>query len=236
MLDYDVNKASNIYGGQNIGDMGMQMMTDPGQTAQGKRMLEQTQTSAFDQAGYAGQQMQQAGARGGGPGAAGKQQAMAMMSTAGENALNAYNQGLEGISNQGMGLMGMAQATRLANQAAENRMREGKATGVASQYSQNVANKGAVASSQMSMTSGLLGQAAGAFLGSDIRVKENIEYLNTSPDGHKVYSFNYKGSDNNRYKGVMAQDVLGIDRDAVKSIDGILHVDYSRLDVDMEVL
>ena len=34
----------------------------------------------------------------------------------------------------------------------------------------------------------------------------------------------------------MAQDVLEIDRDAVKSIDGILHVDYSKLDVDMEVL
>jgi len=229
MLDYDVNKASNMYGGKDIGNMGMQMMTDPGQTAQGKRMLEQTQTSAFDQAGYAGQQMQQAGARGGGPGAAGAQQAMGMMAQAGEGALNAYNQGLEGISNQGMGLMGMAQTTRLANQAAENRMREGKATGVASQYSQNVANKGAVASSQMAMTSGLIGQAAGAAFGkfSDERLKDGIQFLEER-DGHKWYTFGYKGHPM-IHQGVIAQEVQEYLPEAVIEHDGYLMVDYRRL-------
>jgi hypothetical protein len=71
---------------------------------------------------------------------------------------------------------------------------------------------------------------------SDARVKENIEYLSTSPEGYKIYAFNYKGSDEIRCKGVIAQDVLDINKDAVKSIDGILHVDYSQIDVNMEIL
>ena len=100
------------------------------------------------------------------------------------------------------------------------------------QYNQAAAQDANVAG----LWGGAMSLGTTAAFASDIRVKENIEYLNTSPDGHKVYSFNYKGSDNNRYKGVMAQDVLGINSDAVKSIDGILHVDYSRLDVDMEAL
>ena len=71
---------------------------------------------------------------------------------------------------------------------------------------------------------------------SDKRVKENIKYLNTSPSGHKVYTFNYIGTDKNRYKGVMAQDVLLVNKHAVKNIDGILHVDYSNIDVNMEIV
>ena len=71
---------------------------------------------------------------------------------------------------------------------------------------------------------------------SDARVKENIEYLNTSPDGYRIYAFNYKSSDAIRCKGVMAQDVLIINKDAVKNIDGILHVDYSQIDINMEII
>jgi hypothetical protein len=73
--------------------------------------------------------------------------------------------------------------------------------------------------------------AAVAF--SDIAIKDNIEYLYDSPDGHKVYSFNYKGVDT-KYKGVMAQDLLKTNPKAVSEIDGILSVDYSQIDVDME--
>ena len=146
MLQYDVAESTNIFGGQNIGDLGMNMFTDPGSTAQGKRALDTSMKSAFDVAGYAGQQIQSAGARGGGPGAAGTQQAMGMMVQAGETALNSYNQNLDKISGQGTGLIQMAQTSNIANMQAQNQMRGGVSTGTASQYSQNVANKAGVAS------------------------------------------------------------------------------------------
>lgn len=70
---------------------------------------------------------------------------------------------------------------------------------------------------------------------SDIRVKDNIEYLHTSPEGHNVYAFNYK-NDNIKYSGVMAQELLKTNPEAVSNIEGILHVDYNKIDVNMEVI
>lgn len=227
MLDYNVSTSTNIFGGQDIGQMGMQMMTDPGATQQGQRLQESTQQSAFDQAGYGGQMMAQAGARGGGPGAAASQQAMGMMAQAGESALGAYNQGLDKISQQGTGLIGMAQTSNLANMQAENRMKEGVATGTASQYSQNVANKAAVASQNMSFTQGLAGQAAGAWLASDERLKDGIQFLEER-DGHSWYTFGFKGHPM-IYQGVIAQEVQEYLPEAVIENDGYLMVDYRSL-------
>ena len=75
---------------------------------------------------------------------------------------------------------------------------------------------------------------AGLFppIGSDIKIKENIEYVGSSPQGHNIWEFNYQG-DSTRYRGAMAQEVAKLNPDAVHVIDDVLHVDYSKIDVDM---
>tara|TARA_R100000458_G_scaffold22304_1_gene19978 strand:+ start:103 stop:903 length:801 start_codon:yes stop_codon:yes gene_type:complete len=70
---------------------------------------------------------------------------------------------------------------------------------------------------------------------SDIRLKENIEQVDISLDGHKIYEFNYKNNPT-RYRGAMAQDVVKIDPMAVGIHNNYLTVDYSKIDVDMEVI
>ncbi len=67
---------------------------------------------------------------------------------------------------------------------------------------------------------------------SDIKVKENITYVGSSPQGHNIWEFNYTGSPT-RYRGAMAQEVAKINPMAVGIKDGTLTVDYSKIDVDM---
>ena len=70
--------------------------------------------------------------------------------------------------------------------------------------------------------------------GSDIRLKENIEHLGFE-NGMPVYLFNYIGEDQ-RYKGVMAQDILKIKPEAVvRGEDGFMAVYYDQLGVEMEL-
>mgnify|MGYP003151145772 CR=1 FL=1 len=76
---------------------------------------------------------------------------------------------------------------------------------------------------------------ASLFAGSDIRMKEDIEQVGVSPDGHKIYEFNYIGKPT-RYRGVMAHEVAKIDPMAVGIRDGYLAVNYGKIDVDMEVI
>ena len=76
---------------------------------------------------------------------------------------------------------------------------------------------------------------ASLFVPSDIRMKEDIEQVGVSPDGHKIYEFNYIGNPT-RYRGAMAQDVVKIDPMAVGIRDGYLTVNYGKIDVDMEVI
>ena len=72
---------------------------------------------------------------------------------------------------------------------------------------------------------------------SDIRLKEHIKQVGVSPKGYKVYEFNYKDDfTNTRYRGAMAQDVLKKNPMAVGIQDKYLTVDYSQIDVDMEVV
>ena len=72
----------------------------------------------------------------------------------------------------------------------------------------------------------------GGIIASDIREKQNIEYVGSSPQGHNIWEFNYTGH-STRYRGAMAQEVAKLDPNAVKVVDGVLHVDYSKIDVDM---
>lgn len=76
------------------------------------------------------------------------------------------------------------------------------------------------------------GGGGGTPRASDIRLKENIEYLGLE-NGFPVYAFNYIGRPQ-RYKGVMAQDILEIMPEAVTEIDGYLAVYYDRLGISME--
>ena len=73
------------------------------------------------------------------------------------------------------------------------------------------------------------------FMGSDRKLKKNIERVDTSNDGHPIYEFSYLGS-RKRYRGVMAQDVVKTNPMAVHIQNGLLYVDYSKLDVDMELV
>ncbi|MBB13152.1 MAG: hypothetical protein CMC78_03170 [Flavobacteriaceae bacterium] len=70
---------------------------------------------------------------------------------------------------------------------------------------------------------------------SDKRVKENIEQVGVSPQGYKIYEFNYIGGDV-RFRGAMAQDVLKKNPMAVGIDQNYLTVDYSKIDVGMEVV
>jgi len=70
---------------------------------------------------------------------------------------------------------------------------------------------------------------------SDIKLKENIEEVGVSPNGHKIYEFNYIGF-TDRWRGAMAQDVVKKNPLAVGIHDGYLTVDYSKIDVNMELV
>ena len=69
---------------------------------------------------------------------------------------------------------------------------------------------------------------------SDKRLKENIKQVGVSPQGYKIYEFNYIGGDV-RFRGAMAQDVLQKNPMAVGIDQNYLTVDYRKIDVAMEV-
>ena len=76
---------------------------------------------------------------------------------------------------------------------------------------------------------------------SDDRLKYDITRVGTSPEGIPKYTFRYRadGKHGPKYIGTSAQDLLSMGRqDAVgqKEKDGFYYVDYSKLDVDMEVV
>ena len=70
---------------------------------------------------------------------------------------------------------------------------------------------------------------------SDSKLKENIEQVGVSPQGYKIYEFNYIGGDT-RFRGAMAQDVLKKNPMAVGIDQNYLTVDYRKIDVAMEVV
>ena len=72
-------------------------------------------------------------------------------------------------------------------------------------------------------------------LSSDRRLKENIKQVGVSPQGYKIYEFNYIGGDV-RFRGAMAQDVLQKNPMAVGIDQNHLTVDYRKIDVAMEVV
>ena len=78
------------------------------------------------------------------------------------------------------------------------------------------------------------GGAAATAFGSDVRIKDNIEYVGME-NGFKTYEFNYLGRDN-RYRGVMAQEVMLERPDAVEIQDGFYRVNYDAIGVEFEAV
>lgn len=91
-----------------------------------------------------------------------------------------------------------------------------------------------------SLIGGALKAGAALLAISDRRLKRNIEYVYTRLDGIRVYDFDYIHQLHipNRWRGVMAQEVLEIRPDAVALDrgDGYLRVDYEALGMEMRAV
>ena len=88
---------------------------------------------------------------------------------------------------------------------------------------------------------GMALQVGSMFMQSDDRLKYDITRVGTSPSGIPEYTFKYRmdGKHGPTYKGTSAQDLIAMGRtDAVGQTEkgGFYGVDYSKLDVDMEVI
>jgi len=86
-----------------------------------------------------------------------------------------------------------------------------------------------------------MAQIGATIASSDDRLKYDITRVGTSPSGIPKYTFKYRldGEHGPKYMGTSAQDLLAMGRkDAVgqKEKDGFYYVDYSKLDVNMEVV
>ena len=97
-----------------------------------------------------------------------------------------------------------------------------------------LANRGNIATCGANTEGGCTGGTC-----SDILFKESIQLLGKSPLGIPYYSFKYRknvdGVDPTKtYLGAMAQDLLSLAPDAVcrHEKDGMLRVDYSKIDID----
>ena len=77
-------------------------------------------------------------------------------------------------------------------------------------------------------TIGQIASIAAPFMGSDIRIKENIVPEGMKWRGLQVYAYNYIGDSTPR-RGVMAQEVEQVRPDAVVTIGGVKHVNYGAL-------
>jgi hypothetical protein len=71
-----------------------------------------------------------------------------------------------------------------------------------------------------------------AALFSDRRLKADIEPVGTDTEGRRWYDFRYIwDAVGTRHRGVMAQEVMATDPQAVGERDGFLTVDYSKLEI-----
>ena len=82
------------------------------------------------------------------------------------------------------------------------------------------------------------GVAGIAMAVSDARVKDNIDRVGTSPQGYGIFEWNYRGeSPDERYRGVIAQEVVKVNPMAVGILDnGLLGVYYDKIDVELEAV
>jgi len=112
----------------------------------------------------------------------------------------------------------------------------GANAGVQAAYSNQMSAQGLNAQmlgAQMGMYGSAM-QGLGSAIGSDRRLKKNINLIGKSPKGLNIYSFEYINKDygSGVYQGVMSDE---IPREAVSvDFDGYDMVDYNMLDVDFK--
>ena len=70
---------------------------------------------------------------------------------------------------------------------------------------------------------------------SDYRLKENIKYAGVSDSGVNIYEFNFVWN-SQKWKGVIAQELLETQPEAVIDCSGYYCVDYNKIDVDFEIM
>lgn len=68
-----------------------------------------------------------------------------------------------------------------------------------------------------------------------MRLKKNIVYSHTE-NGHKIYEFEYINEPSVRYSGVMAQEVMKMNPDAVIEESGYYKVNYDMLGLTIKKL
>ena len=148
------------------------------------------------------------------------------------NAESKIDAGIARLAGRGQGILLEKQRRTRSSMLAANR----KQLGVSPEFGAPVMMPGRDTGAMVmgAVSTGL--SIASLFAASDIRMKEDIEQVGISSDGHKIYEFNYIGK-LTRYRGVMAQDVVKIDPMAVGiRQDGYLGVNYGKIDVNMEVI
>lgn len=76
-----------------------------------------------------------------------------------------------------------------------------------------------------------IGMLAASMMMSDMRVKRDIRKCGMTKTGIPVYEYRYFGS-RTLYRGVLAQEVKALFPDAVKMVDGLLMVDYTKVNLE----
>jgi hypothetical protein len=138
--------------------------------------------------------------------------------------LGLYNTGLGGQS--GINQMGYGASDAMANQLSSSLMNQ---AGMAYQgaNNQNAANQ-AGNSNLLQMG----GAALGAFF-SDERLKKDFVKVGQK-NGHNLYRFRYIAHPDKEFEGVIAQEVMEINPEAVKEIGGYLSVDYDAIGIEFK--
>lgn len=97
-------------------------------------------------------------------------------------------------------------------------------------YQQQVNNANAAQAAQNEFAGNLRQAGMGiGMMASDIRVKQDIEWVGQTVGGYNLYQFAYRDNPDQKHVGVMAQEVELINPDAVKEINGVKHVDYRKI-------
>lgn len=135
------------------------------------------------------------------------------------------NQGLAGM-NSGYGAAGT-----MAGQMGQN---AAGMYGAMGSY-KNGADNAAANANPMGALLGAGAQLGAAYIKSDPRLKQNIELVGRDErTGLNLYEFAYKDMPHERWRGVMADEVLGVMPSAVNTNEeGFMSVDYGALGIEM---
>jgi len=148
-------------------------------------------------------------------------------------AYGRYNADQQNVYNRLMGVAGMGQgATGQLQQAGQSYA--GNVGNLTTGLAGAQQNAAIAKASQPSMFGQVLqaGAAAAPLLFSDPKLKENIVKIGKEK-GHNIYEFDYRDG-SGRFRGVMADEVIDIEPDAVKVMsNGYLAVDYGKLGLEM---